>query len=133
MSDGVIKILDKLGEKFGLAIDWSSQNIIPYLQELMGRYINLCNAKAITWIVLCFICIILSVIELIKLFKWSNSKEFGKDYDNEEDFCFLLFILVLVIAVQLAVVLFNVFGLYANIFTPELVFLDYIKSMGGGI
>ena len=34
MSEEVIKILDNLGEKFGVAIDWTSENIAPYLTKL---------------------------------------------------------------------------------------------------
>lgn len=35
MSEEVIKILDALAEKFGLAIDWTSANVLPYLQQLL--------------------------------------------------------------------------------------------------
>lgn len=31
MSEEVIKILDTIAEKFGLAIDWTSANVLPYL------------------------------------------------------------------------------------------------------
>ena len=32
ISDGIIKVLDSLADKFGIAIDWTSSNILPYLQ-----------------------------------------------------------------------------------------------------
>lgn len=31
MSQEIINVLDNLGEKFGIAIDWSNENILPYL------------------------------------------------------------------------------------------------------
>ena len=31
MESEAIKLLDALGEKFGLAIDWTSENVYPYL------------------------------------------------------------------------------------------------------
>ena len=34
MSDEVVKILDALADKFGIAINWTSANVIPYLQQL---------------------------------------------------------------------------------------------------
>lgn len=40
MSEEVIKILDALAEKFGLAIDWTSANVLPYLQQLCGKYVT---------------------------------------------------------------------------------------------
>lgn len=35
MSNEVIKVLDHICDKFGIAIDWSSSNVMPYLQDLM--------------------------------------------------------------------------------------------------
>lgn len=35
MSNEIIKVLDDLSERLGIAIDWSSQNVMPYLQDLM--------------------------------------------------------------------------------------------------
>ena len=51
-SDEAIKILNFLGEKFGIAIDWTSKNVAPYLKDLGNRIINLEIASSIFWIVL---------------------------------------------------------------------------------
>jgi len=40
MANEIIKVLDNLGEKFGIAIDWSSANVVPYLQDLMTRIVK---------------------------------------------------------------------------------------------
>ena len=32
MADEIIKVLDDLSQRFGIAVDWSSQNMMPYLQ-----------------------------------------------------------------------------------------------------
>lgn len=40
MGDEVVKVLNALCEKFGIAMDWSSQNIVPYIQLLSKRCIN---------------------------------------------------------------------------------------------
>ena len=52
MSDEVIKILDALTERLGLAIDWSSSNILPYFQQLCNKYIKYEIATSIIWIVI---------------------------------------------------------------------------------
>lgn len=31
VSDQIINVLDALCEKFGLVIDWTSENVVPYL------------------------------------------------------------------------------------------------------
>lgn len=40
ISTQIIAVLDDLCRRFGLAIDWTQENIMPYLQELAGEYIN---------------------------------------------------------------------------------------------
>ena len=38
MDNKVIEVLDYMGEKLGIAIDWTSENVIPQVTEFMGRY-----------------------------------------------------------------------------------------------
>lgn len=40
VSEQIIQVLDNLGEKFGLALDWSSENILPYVSELMNKAVS---------------------------------------------------------------------------------------------
>ena len=40
LSAEIIKILDDLARRFGIAVDWTSKNIMPYLQELFNKFIN---------------------------------------------------------------------------------------------
>lgn len=40
MGNEVIKVLNHLGDQFGVAIDWSSANVMPYLNDLMNRMIK---------------------------------------------------------------------------------------------
>lgn len=40
VSEQIIQVLDNLGEKFGLAIDWSPENILPYANELMNKAVS---------------------------------------------------------------------------------------------
>ena len=40
MGEEIIKVLDHLDNQFGLAIDWTSDNVLPYLSELSNKYIK---------------------------------------------------------------------------------------------
>lgn len=40
VSDQIIQVLDNLCEKFGLAIDWTSENVIPYLSTLCTKLVS---------------------------------------------------------------------------------------------
>ena len=40
MSDEIIKVLDDLSQRFRIAVDWTSANMLPYLQMLTRKYVN---------------------------------------------------------------------------------------------
>lgn len=40
VSDQIIEVLEALFEKFGIAIDWTGQNVLPYIQELMNKAVS---------------------------------------------------------------------------------------------
>ena len=40
VSNQIIEILNALCEKFGIAIDWTGQNVMPYVQELTKKAVN---------------------------------------------------------------------------------------------
>lgn len=128
MSEEVIKVLDNLAQKFGIAIDWTNQNILPYLQDLMGRYISLQNSYAIVWIVISIIMIIGSIILISKCIKATK-----KRYNTDEDAIAWGILLSIIIITIFVVVLFcNIFGLLQNIFTPEITILNYLKTINLG-
>lgn len=52
MSNEVIKVLDAFSQKFGLVIDWTSANALPYLQQLYGKYITYEIATSVVWMLI---------------------------------------------------------------------------------
>lgn len=125
MSEEIIKVLDNLGQKFGIAIDWTSQNVLPYLQDLMNRFISLQNAKAITWIVILSILVIAIIIFIIVGIR------LGKKEEDEEITATTIFIGITALICLLIPLIGNIFGLMQNIYTPELTLLEYITNYGG--
>lgn len=51
MSKEIIEVLDALSDRLGMSIDWTQNNIIPYLQEISSKYVNYEIATSIVWIV----------------------------------------------------------------------------------
>ena len=39
-SENFINIMDAIGKQLGIAIDWTSQNVVPYIEQLSQRIIN---------------------------------------------------------------------------------------------
>ena len=43
ISEQVIKVLDAVCDKFGIAIDWTSNNVIPYIEQIGNKIIDFGN------------------------------------------------------------------------------------------
>ena len=69
MSEEIIKILDDLGRRFGIAIDWSSENVMPYLKDLMSRFVKYETATSILWMLLGVIILSVCLAFAIRMFK----------------------------------------------------------------
>ena len=65
ISNEIIKMLDYLGAKFGIAIDWTSQNIIPYITQILEKYISWEIATSIAWCIIGGILVIIGVVLMI--------------------------------------------------------------------
>lgn len=40
VSDQMIGVFDALCEKLGVAVDWTQQNVLPYIQDVSERYVR---------------------------------------------------------------------------------------------
>lgn len=77
MADEIIKIVDDLASRLGIAIDWSSKNIIPYLKELFVKYTNYEMVTSIMWLVIFVLALVASVLFI----RWCFNTDEG--YEDE--------------------------------------------------
>lgn len=128
MSEEIIKVLDELGKRFGLVIDWSNQNIIPYLQELLKRFICYQNITACAWIIISIAISVVGVVTIRFLNKWRKSD----DYDSCVDFDIAIFgyiMSTITISLGIGIIIGNILGITKNICMPEIVVYEYIKNI----
>ena len=52
MSSEVIKVLDYFAEKFGIAIDWGSENVLPYVEELRSKLVTYELYTSVFWLII---------------------------------------------------------------------------------
>ena len=71
VSDQIVAVLDDLCKRFGVVIDWSQENVIPYAQELAGKYIKYEIGTSVAWCVL--IGVVLIVVVAIMKFAYKES------------------------------------------------------------
>lgn len=75
MGDEIIKVLDNLAQKFGIAIDWTSDNVLPYLQDLMTRYAKYICFTSIMWLIIGILIVIGFIVAIVIYCKKSKYKD----------------------------------------------------------
>lgn len=126
LSQEIITVLDYLCQKFGIAIDWTSENVIPYLQDLCGRYIKFEINTSIAWIVLCVgimaLAGIIWIISGIVSYKSCSDITEGIKYTSMAFFWAFLAISIIVGMTQA----YDIIECYT---LPEKVVLEYLESL----
>ena len=69
ISDEVIKILEYLGQKIGVTLDWTSNNVLPYVQQLCEKFIAWEIGTSYAWIAIAGGVFVLALIFAI-LVSW---------------------------------------------------------------
>lgn len=130
VSNQIVEILDALCEKFGIAIDWTSQNVLPYAQELMRKAVRYELWTSIAWIVVLGIAAGICWVVVWKISK-KNELDFGKAYLDGMETIALFFIIVEIFLtlVFIVVTIFQVFDIITCLTFPEKIILNMLKTM----
>ena len=112
-SDELIKTFDYLLSQFGIAVDWTSENVIPYLQTLAEKLVRFEINTSIMWLVIGVVGLIVGV--------WMFVKDI-KDWDT--GICLIGGILIIVAGV---ICCWQVYDIIKCVSFPELYVFEYIK------
>lgn len=108
MGNEVIKVLNHLGDQFGVAIDWSSTNVMPYLNDLMTRmikygiYINIYHIIYAIFITALFIIVTIVLYKIA--YKMISKSEENEEYVNSAKILSTAFAISLVTTVIVALI-----------------------------
>jgi hypothetical protein len=80
VSEQIIQVIDALCEKFGIAVNWTSENVIPYVETLCKKLVAYEIGTSIAWMV---IMVSLSIGSIIATKKFYPT--FKKGLEEEED------------------------------------------------
>lgn len=121
-ADEIIKVLNDLCEKFGVAIDWSSKNVLPYIQKLGERIVAYEFWTSIVWIVVNLLLVVGSIVIIKKICKWYDSKDYDSDWDGLNIFGIgICIIAALVCSVN---IIAQVFDIVTCLVFPEKVIME---------
>ena len=121
ISSEIIEVLDYVGEKFGIAIDWTSNNVLPYLQTLVDKFIQWEIFTSILWIAI----VVFVIAMIIGLMNLKGIREFNKEVCDGE-LWIPAGIIILGFFIVICVQIFDI--IECNIF-PEKALYDFIKVM----
>lgn len=129
MSEEIIKVLDALEEKFGIAINWTSENVMPYLQQLCRKYITYEIATSVVWLLvgICSLFVGKYLIEKTKQY-WKKYKE---DVRSDFDIMANVFGMLAgcVIIVGIIVILCQTMDITTCVTFPEKMLIEEMQSI----
>lgn len=131
MDKQITNVLNELSDKFGLAIDWSSENVLPYLNDLANRYIRYEIISSVISIVVMLLCTIALTIFGLKFIPYANKKR-KADEKSASLWEFFVIAVSVVVAfgsfVLIICIAYEVSHLLQCYTIPEKVIFEYIQS-----
>jgi hypothetical protein len=119
-SNEIIKMFEYLGAKFGIAIDWTSQNVIPYINQIVEKYITWEIATSTFWIcfagVFCIVGILLWIFDVVY---W-------------DEFIGTMFGIVIIV-VAVFTIGTQAYDIITCKYFPELQIIEYIKHLSNTV
>ena len=131
VSEQIIEVLNALCEKFGLAIDWTAANILPYLEVLCGKFVNYEIASSIAIIALTLI-IWLALLIVTRIF-WKRADFNRWELGFYEIAAMIGVGLTLIASIALVINLcIETYDVVTALTFPEKIILEEIQALLGG-
>ena len=137
MDKELCNVIDKIAEKIGVAIDWSSENVMPYIQDIMQRYRTKSIVENIIVMTVCAIIITICIIIAVKMTKgiingsqnMVSSIWFDADCDVVSTFSIVTYAIILISLLISVMVLCSATGeLMEWLCVPEVKLLEVLKG-----
>ena len=138
MDKELCNVIDKIAEKIGVAIDWSNENVMPYIQDIMQRYRTMNIVNNIIVMTVCAIIITICVIGAVKITKGiinglqntESSIWFDADYDAVSIFSMMTSIIIAISFLISVIVLCGaIWELMGWLYVPEVKLLEVLKGV----
>ena len=129
VSEQIIQVLDVLCEKFGLAVDWTAQNVAPYLLGLCSKICTYEIATSIFWCVIGVIMFIVSIAYFKK--SWKDPIDWNT-YDltcAQLNGIFSVTVLICLGIAGFVIICTQVLDIIQAVCIPELTIIEQIKGL----
>lgn len=136
VSEQIISVINVLCEKFGIMVDWTDKNVIPYIELLCGKLVNYEITTSIVWIVFWVLVSVGCIIATKRLYP-----RFKEGLEHDRDYCecgwqfgtaFAIIGLVVVYTAAAVVTMTQVIDIVQCATFPEMYIFEYVKSLNLG-
>ena len=119
-SSQFIEVLGALCDKIGIAIDWTSQNVVPYLTDLAARIITYEIWTSTAWIV---------IAAILFLIAWKMTKRDCKADTFDDEWFLGWFVRILIGVFCFITIVFQVFDIIEAVALPEKTLYVFITGL----
>ena len=119
-SSQFIEVLDALCDKIGIAIDWTSQNVVPYATDLAARIITYEISTSVAWIV---------IAAIVFLIAWKMTKNMCKEDRFDEEWLLGWTIRIIMGVLCFVAIGCQVFDIIEAVALPEKTLYDFITGL----
>lgn len=125
---GIEKAIDKIAEKFGIVVDWTQDNIYPYVKDIMEKYRTGKIVQDIIIIGILGLLVLLAILTLKQIFT-PNRKPFISKEEDDIVSAILITICLLALVFLIPIVIWKICNLIDWIFVPEMQFIKEISKL----
>lgn len=126
-SQQFIQIMDDLGKRMGVAIDWGSTNIVPYLQDFLLRLNKYFLIERIFFVIISIFCFSLGIFLFFKCGK--TAIKFVSDCADNSISTILWFFSFFLTFLEFIGCTTNIPVLIKIMFAPELYIIQIIQTL----
>lgn len=123
ISDQIIAVIDDLAQRFGVAIDWGQDNVLPVVQRLCSNYIKYEIATSLVWLCIGLLFLIAGGMCVRAACKYNTVQ----DYDGVSVSALGTVICFLIASF---IILPQILDIIRCCVIPELELLNLLKSLG---
>lgn len=128
VSEQIIEVLEYIGQKLGVAIDWSSENVMPVITNLCTKYIKWEISTSIVWLSVGFLIMLSVILWLIFYIKCTDKDDLW-DFDYCVQPYFLIILGGMLFIIGLITVIPQIFDIIKCCAFPELKIYEYVRYL----
>ena len=122
----MVELLKELANQLGIAVDCTSENIKPFIIEIMNRNAKLAIFSSVIWMLFAMIFMVLSIVAMYKMIKSCGGIRW---VCNDDDASGFMIFAMLIFVVSTFIMFCKWHDIGEAILMPEVVLIERLKQI----